>query len=323
MLDVSIIDQFHFLRPWWFLAIAPWLLALHYFRRLEDGRERWKGIIAPHLVDRLVVKSSEQRTITPRRTLLVLGVAVILAMAGPSWRTQPSPYLEDKAPLVLALDLSSSMEYDDVEPSRFERAKQKISDLLAERGGSPTALIVFAGTAHSVMPLTDDPDVLRNLLAAVNPGIMPAKGKRPDRILPEAEHMLNAGGAPGSLVLLSDGIDEGAIGAFRSFFAGAGSQLQLLVWGIGLTEPVAADSMEAKPLDEAGLQELARVCGGAYQPLTLDATDAARIQRLTKSHLVAAQEEYNPPVDDGYYLCIPIAILAAFWFRRGWTLSWT
>lgn len=310
MLDWAVIDRLQFLRPWWLVAFPLLLLVLRYLGRLEDERQRWKGIIAPHLVDRLVVKSSERRRITPRRTLLVLGAATIVALAGPNWRTQPSPYLEDRAPMVIALDLSSSMEQTDVEPSRFERARQKISDLLAERGGSPTGLIVFAGTAHGVMPLTDDPDILRNLLAAVNPGIMPVEGKRAAQVLPAAERMLRAGGAPGSLVLLSDGIAEGSIGEFRSFFAGAGSRHQLLVWGVDST-------------GEAGLRELSRVCGGDYQPLTLDAVDAARIQKLTRNHFVAAQEEYSPPVDDGYYLCIPIAALVAFWFRRGWTLSWT
>ena len=134
--------------------------------------------------------------------------------------------------------------------------------------------------------------------------------------------MLNAAGTPGSLVLLSDGIDAESRGEYRNFFAGAGEQHQLLVWGIGSTEAAGTDPTPLQPLDEAALQELARVCGGAYQPLTLNATDAAQIQRLTRSHFVASQEEHSPPIDDGYWLCIPIAFLVALWFRRGWTLTW-
>ena len=98
-------------------------------------------------------------------------------MAGPSWERRSSPFTEDEAALVIALDVSGSMDQEDVQPSRLERAKQKIHDLLKSRGGARTGLIVFAGTAHTVIPLSNDPEIIRNFLDAIETAIMPRPGK--------------------------------------------------------------------------------------------------------------------------------------------------
>jgi Ca-activated chloride channel family protein len=66
------------------------------------------------------------------------------------------PFTEDKAPLVIALDLSQTMDAIDLDPTRLERAKLKIRDLLEERSGARTALSVYAGTTHMVLPFTTD-----------------------------------------------------------------------------------------------------------------------------------------------------------------------
>ena len=59
-----------------------------------------------------------------------------LALAGPTWKREPTPFSEDQAPLVIALDVSSSMEMTDIQPSRLQRAQQKVRDLLALRSGA-------------------------------------------------------------------------------------------------------------------------------------------------------------------------------------------
>ena len=69
------------------------------------------------------------------------------------------------------------MNQPDVAPTRLERAKQKISDLLAARAGARSGLIAYAGTAHLVMPLTDDRSVIVPFLAALATSLMPAGWK--------------------------------------------------------------------------------------------------------------------------------------------------
>ena len=64
--------------------------------------------------------------------------------------------MEDTAPLVIAIDLSQTMDAIDIAPSRLERVKLKVRDLLALRAGARTAIVAYAGSAHIVLPLTDD-----------------------------------------------------------------------------------------------------------------------------------------------------------------------
>jgi hypothetical protein len=97
----------------------------------------------------------------------------ILALAGPAWQREVLPFAQDKAALVVALDLSRSMDAIDLSPSRLERAKQKVRDLLGRRQGARTALVVYAGTAHTVLPLTEDTEILEVYLEALATNLMP------------------------------------------------------------------------------------------------------------------------------------------------------
>jgi Ca-activated chloride channel family protein len=247
------------------------------------------------------------------------GVAIV-ALSGPSWRQAPSPFFVDKAPLVIALDLSASMQLDDIQPTRLERAKHKIEDLLKERAGAPTGLIAYAGSAHTVIPLTNDPDIVINLLAAMSPEIMPTPGKQARNVLPLLDVLMTGSQAPGTLLLITDGIDNSTTNTFSSHFSNRTEQL--IVWGIGSIESPLDMTTAFTPLQEEELKKLSIACNGHYQDLTINNTDAKRVQRLTVSHLVAAEDEFTPWVDDGYYLAIPMAFLILIWFRRGWTLSW-
>src|SRR5262245_61545264 len=173
------LTQFHFLRPWWLLALLPTALILTLILRRDSVERQWSGVIAPSLLRHMVVTPQRRWQITPSYLVgLALALGVI-ALAGPTWRRELPPFVEDKAPLMIALDVSASMGQSDVAPTRLERAKQKINDLLASRGGARTGLIAYAGTAHLVMPLTDDRGVIEPFLAALTPGLMPVQGKNP------------------------------------------------------------------------------------------------------------------------------------------------
>ena len=130
---------------------------------------------------------------------------LLIVLMGPSWRQQPSPLSQDEAALVVLLDVSNSMEQRDIQPSRLRRAKQKIGELLAMRTDKPAALIVFAGSAHTVLSLTADREIINQYLAAIKPGIMPRQGKFPEYALPEVDAVLRESTAPASVVLFTDG----------------------------------------------------------------------------------------------------------------------
>src|SRR5262245_15225056 len=151
---------FHLLRPLWLLALVPVVLIVALVVHRQKAESQWGHLIAPHLLKYLIVKPEHAWRIQPVYLVATALVIAIVALAGPTWRRELPPFVEDKAPLMIALAVTSSMTQQDVAPSRLERAKQKIKDLLTARAGARTGLIAYAGTAHLVMPLTDDSGVI-------------------------------------------------------------------------------------------------------------------------------------------------------------------
>jgi Ca-activated chloride channel family protein len=324
--DLLQFGEFHFLRPWWLLALIPLTLCMLYIKRLNDPVAQWSKTIAPHLLAALTVSGGSGRWFNPVNISLLAIVVAVVAVSGPSWQRKPSPFVEDEAVLVIALDLSNTMNQADIQPSRLERAKQKIQDLMKLRGGARTGLVVYSGSAHSVIPLTNDPDILYKFLSAVNTEMMPKPGKFPEKVLPLVDQLLRDSAVPGSVLLIGDGVGPNSIGVFKDYFDGV--QHQLLVMGIGLEEPAESE----RDTDQFGgahlaiqtdeLQALAKAAGGQYQILSIDKADVRRINRLVNHHLSIVDDGNRPWVDAGYYLLYPFALIFLLWFRRGWTLHW-
>ena len=207
----------HFLRPWWLLAFIPFVWALRYLWMARSPMGKWRKVIAPHLLKALLVNHGRANWFNPLSVSLVVVVLGIITLAGPSWKQQPSPFSEDIAELVIVLDVSSSMQQTDVQPTRLARAKQKIHDLLALRPGGRVGLVVYSGSAHSVIPLTTDPDVVNNFLNAIVTDMMPRKGKFPEKTLPIAARMLSGSTAPGTVLMIGDGISPETNEIFSQF----------------------------------------------------------------------------------------------------------
>jgi len=313
---------FHFLRPWWLLVLIPLVFALQQLWVARDPMKKWRQSIAPHLLKAMLIRHGRKNWLNPVSISMVLAVLGVLSLAGPSWEQQPSPFSEDIAALVIALDASSSMQQQDIQPSRLERAKQKIHDLMALRPGGRVGLVVYAGTAHSVIPLTNDAAVINNFLNAIVTDIMPRKGKFPEKALPIADKMLQDSPVPGTILVIGDGISPRTNKDFSDYFATR--KHQLLVYGVG-AETLAnidEDKDDVIPLERAALEKLANLGGGYYQPLTLEQDDVIRINRRINNYLVIVDDGSRPWVDAGYYLLFPFMIIMLLWFRKGWTLHW-
>ncbi|MBX9841233.1 MAG: VWA domain-containing protein [Xanthobacteraceae bacterium] len=295
------LSSFHLLRPWWLLALLPVALILVLILRRERGDLQWSGVIAPNLLKHMTVTPQQRWRIRPAwlvASVLLLGV---VALAGPTWRRELPPFVEDKAPLMIALDVSASMGRTDVAPSRLERAKQKIRDLLAARGGARTGLIAYAGSAHLVMPLTDDRGVLEPFLAALTPGLMPVQGKAPVAALELAAQTLAGEPFAGTVLLVADDLGTADAASLRRA-AGRNGVLMLAI---------------APPQDGAS-RPIESV------PVTIDATDIRALERRIDTRFQSAQADQAGTRwrDEGYWLLLPIALLSLLWFRRGMTVQW-
>jgi Ca-activated chloride channel homolog len=326
--------DFHFLRPLWLLVIpfAILIYLAHSFR--EDIRARWRNVIAPELLEHLIVKKTGRWTVRPIHMILLGLVLSGIALAGPTWHREKPPFTEDKAPLVVAVDLSQTMDAIDLDPTRLERAKLKIHDLLKVRNGAPTALFAYAGSAHLVVPLTADDQLFFMYLDALSTSIMPKRGKNTAQALAAVQDLLSQVDVPGTVLFVTDGIEPSSHPALQKFLDSGKNSILVLGVGTSRGGPVRASANQFvedssgrrlfSKLDVDALESLGSI-GVPATTLTLDNTDVEWIQRRVQSHLQTALEKNTQTqwVDEGYWLLIPIAALAALWFRKGWTVQWS
>ena len=320
--DLNMLEYFHFLRPLWGLLVIPWIFVFFMLSKMESGRDMFGGIIAPHLLEHLRLNQFQNRWANPRNFTKVIFLFLLIILMGPSWRQQPSPLIQDDATLVILLDASSSMTQRDIQPSRLARAKQKISDLLALRPDKKAALVVYAGSAHTVLTLTADQSILTQYLAAIKPTIMPRPGKFPEYALANIDEILRQSSSPATVLLIADGLGGDSDKAFTTYFAE--NPHQLLVLGVGTDGSSSEQSKgdDIIPLEKKSLDSLAENSGGRYIELSINNSDVKQIDRLVDSRYLVAEDSALPWLDSGYALVFPAMALFLMWFRRGWTISW-
>ena len=318
--------EFHFLRPWWLIALLPALFLITVIWRHRMTRSSWQDVLDHRFLEKLWLDPPDRRSGLP---VLLLGLGwllAVLALAGPTWERQPEPVWQSHGSKILVLDLSSSMNAVDLAPSRLERARFKIKDILAKTNEERTGLVVFAGGPHVLTPLTEDSDTIINLLNAVSTDIIPVQGDVAATALKMAGNLLKqAGVARGNLVLLSDGFsDPAAVLAAAKQLRENGHRVSVLAVGTAQGAPVSDSNsgvFEMARLDTAPLRELARAGGGAFSMITADDTDLDRV--LLRSYGPAdVQEKPNRSierwVEKGPWLLPLLVLLGVSGFRRGW-----
>ena len=313
-LDIEqFVTQFHFIRPLWLLAFIPMLLLL-WLRWREESKPSWKDVLPEHLRQALTLGEQGWRKQLPLKLLVVIIGLAIIACAGPTWQRQASPFGEDKASMLVVMDTSDSMLQKDLPPSRLERAKHKISDLLLARKGGRTGLIVYAGSAHVAMPITQDSEVFAPFLAAISPDIMPRKGKMAEEALPLIDQQLQ-GQLGATVLLVTDGVNPATIQAYKTYFSNM--PYQLLILAIG-----NSDVISDRPLDINSLNQLASETYGHLVEVTVDNTYIEALNRYVERNMQLNGDSAMPWQDMGYQLLIPIALIMLLWFRKGWLVQW-
>ncbi|NKB87026.1 MAG: VWA domain-containing protein [Acidobacteria bacterium] len=327
------LESLHFLRPAWLIALFPVALLWWLQRRSDDPVRRFSQLIAPHLLEHLIVDPRAARGgFRPIHLVVLLLVMSIVGAAGPSWRREPSPFATDTAPVMVALDLSRSMDAIDLQPTRLDHAKQKIRDFVAARPGAKTGLLAYAGTAHLVLPPTEDPEIYATFLDALATNLMPVPGTDMAAALEQSLTTLDRQDVAGTVVVVTGGGDTDADAVATAL---AGSPHQALVLAIGTEQGGPIRRGESDFLVENGQRVISRLDPEEFDALesvadvyvtraTIDDTDVNRLVARTQSHLENAIEEDATQRwhDAGYWLTWPVALLGLLWFRRGWTVRW-
>ncbi|HHH38588.1 MAG TPA: VWA domain-containing protein, partial [Sedimenticola sp.] len=326
--------DFHFLRPAWLLALLPLFGLLLLRLRAGAGGDPWRGIVDPYLLRHLRPPVAHRRPV--RRILLPAAGALlaVLALAGPAWERVPPPRVRTAVPpLVILLDLSRSMTATDVSPSRLAVARTLIHSLLQRLPPREVGLVVFAGGAHRVMPLTEDRRLIQSLLPRLEPGLMPVQGSNASAALRLAGRLLVQDGRHrGDLLLVTDSVDPSAR-ARAAELAEAG--IRVSVAGIGTRAGGPVPDPETGRLASAGrpvtvrleatqLQAVARAGGGVYREGLAGLDGLLQgVERGNRGGMTGSAPETGPRVwrDRGPWLLLPLLALGLPAFRRGGALG--
>lgn len=231
---------------------------------------------------------------------VVLGLALsfgIIALARPQHTDERVEQSGRGIDIVLALDVSGSMEIEDLRPNRLEAAKHIATDFLKSRAGDRLALVAFAGAAYSLAPLTTDYDLLREDLASLRVGMIALDGTAIGTALGVATNRLRESTAKSRVcILLSDG--ENNAGSLDPLLAAQLAHAYgIRIYTIGLGKdgfvPYGQDSLGRARyvqtrLDETTMRQLAAAAAGQF----FRATDTGalrqifnQINRLEKSEI--------------------------------------
>lgn len=325
--------DFHFLRPLWLLLILAIPLMPLLYRKARQSDSGWSRIIPEPMLRPLISRfgQSGSRTRSPVLPAAAALLTLSVALAGPAWRQAPTPLQQQNDSLVIVLDLSLSMLATDVEPDRLTLAKRKIRDILRQREGSLTALVVYAADAHAVSPLTDDRRTITGMLEILDPMIMPAAGNRADLGIARGLELLKQG-APGKgrMLLITDNVRDDYQDRIAQQLQGSRFALNTLVVGTAEGGPIPlpkrgfirdnGDIVITKASPSA-LQHLAQSNGGSSHQLTIDDTDISNLGLLAEDAEDWQESERDLTVDrwqdDGYWLLWLALPLILIGWRRG------
>lgn len=326
------LSQFHFLRPWWLLAIIPALIIGVLLWRHKRQSQQWQSVIAPELLPHLL--DGESVKVNPWYLLALMSAWLIaaLALAGPTWEKRPVAVEKNQQALVLVLDLSPSMLSQDLKPSRLIRARLKIADILRERSDGQTALIVYAGDAHGVIPLTDDSKTINNLLPTLSPNIMPIPGSNTEAAIEKALAMLRGGNLnQGDILLITDGVNDDAISSINNNMHKSGN-FRLSILGVGSFDPTPIPSPKGgflrdsnnaivtTKLEPANLRALADNNGGRYYTISTSDADINYLMNIPlpeQNDTQKVDRDFDSWYDQGHWLVLALLPIILYCFRRG------
>jgi Ca-activated chloride channel family protein len=332
-MDINLSD-FHFLRPLWLVLLPFAALLPLLWRRSRDLQRRLRGNIAEHLLPHLLITPQDQQWLRPVHLVCALLMLGAIAAAGPTWEQDRPDFLENRAPLIIAIDLSPSMDANDVQPTRLEAAKHKLHDLIQRRAGARNALIAYAGSAHLVLPPTDDPALLDTFIQALGTDLIGKPGKNVGAVIDEAKRLLGAEKTPGTLLLITDGADTSTLADLDKQLAD--SALQVLILAVGSEDGGIIHDANGQPrtdsnghpalgsFDQTALKQLASATDAPLGSLTLNDDDLDWIDLHAQQHFQSASDEQRELhwKDAGYWLCWPLLLLAFFSVRKGWSVNW-
>ncbi len=339
--------QFQFLRPWWFLGLLPVAWFVWRAWQVTNQLGAWHQVIAPQF-RRLLLGENQSGEVSVLNKLSVLGLGfiwflAILALSGPSLKSVQMPAEKNQQGTVILLDLSLSMLADDLAPNRLSRVKYKITDLVKQHPELSIGLVGYAGSAHSISPISEDNQTLLGLLPALNPVIMPRYGSNPLLGFEQAKQLLEGAFINhGHIIWITDDLEATQQSAIRDWIKSHDYSVSIMPVGTATGGAVQIPNYGLLKDDDgkiilpqlpiARFVQLGTLSGVTVTPLSigddsvtdlLPPTSISREQKDTddKAENKTTDNNILHALDEGASLLILLLPLVALLYRRGWVLS--
>lgn len=325
-------SDFHFVRPYLLFLLIPFFILAIMLLRGNRSTSLWNHICSNDLMPYVLVKKTKRRNISSLFILFTLAL-LITALAGPSWQTISQPLIKPLSGLVIALDLSPSMNAEDIKPSRLQRAIYKLNDILNLRKEGQTALVVFSGDPFTVTPLTDDVATIKALLPALETKIMPSSGHSVHKAITKAIELLNQSGlSNGSILLITAQLSTHEKEKIIEIAKQNGITISVLAVATEDAIPIPnaqggfltddKGALVVTTLSKENLTQLAKSTHGAYATISIDDSDINYLSKnFSTNDLTTAKEDLelkqNKWHDQGYLLVLFALPFVSLIFRRG------
>jgi len=262
------------------------------------GRHR-RGILArfgdPALVEDLTASLSKPRRFLKEGLLVLALIFLVAALASPQLPGSTVLVKKKGLDIVIAVDVSMSMLAQDIQPTRLEKAKLELQDLVEKAQGDRIGIVAFAGEAFVQVPLTVDRSAVKLFLKTLDPSLIPTPGTSLENaILLARDLFVEEETEYKAIILLTDGEDQGSRPAVAARTA-AKQGIKIFPIGIGTPSgemiPLrgpdgkiefkrdARGNIVVSKLDEKTLKEIAQITGGAYYRSQKGNLEVERIYR--------------------------------------------
>lgn len=331
----TFIEQFHFIRPQWFLALIPLMGLYLWLKRTASNSSGWQSVIPSHLYQHMVVGKTQKGKRPPFWLLAAGWLMLVISLAGPTWERLPQPVYQLKMGHVIVLDMSLSMRATDMTPDRLTRAKYKAIDLVNAINEGEMGLVAYAGDAFVISPLTEDAANITALLPSLSPEIMPVPGSDPLLGIESAVELLtNAGYNDGMIYWITDGIDFQQQSELQEYVSTLPFKVNALTVGTPQGAPIrqltgellkdATGSIVIPKLNKSSVKGVINANGGTFASFTANDDDVntlASLSLMDRRNADDEGEKSNIQGDQfkemGPYILLLLVPFAAFAFKRG------
>lgn len=322
--------EIHFIRMYYLWLFIPLILLLILLFRSSTHTNQWKSVCDPHLLDSLMVNIGKKNHQLIILLTFVVGSLFIFSLAGPSWQKLPQNSYTKKQATVVVLDMSSEMSAMDIKPTRLQRAKFKIQDILKQSHDGQIGLIAFSSESFLVSPLTNDSNTLHSLLNELTPDVMPTDGSNIKDALERASKLIKQSGYEfgNVLIVTANKATENDLQLAKNLSKNQNLHISVLGMATTLGAPIYdayhQSLQKMSKLDKENLTQLARAGNGIFVAFKNDNSDLNSLLQFFKkdrASYMKNQQKVSNWQDSGRYLILLLLPLVLVYFRRGFIES--